>query len=335
VIVIRRRGEIRCIAPFYLQESRLSLRLSVVQIASLKLRALRLFGDRILRFADDDPFDDVHAIFAELARVRRTFDAIWIFTQRLDDPVWTYVHSRRAAALGFKPAVTSPHPEKLHWLEFEGSFGEYAQRVRERPGYPGKTIRRFWRDNAGRCTVNRVTAPEQVGPFLDDVDRVYNASWQARTYGKQARNTFEHIARMQRLAALGRLRSYVLKDGDTPMAFVVGYQSRGRFSYDETGYDSQFSSASPGSILTYAAIEDLFSHTPPRILDFGFGDGAYKRTFGTASHEICSMYVLPRNRWRLAFAVQRGLNVTYNIVRAALVRVRLDSVVRHLVKRQR
>ena len=54
----------------------------------------------------------------------------------------------------------------------------------------------------------------------------------------------------------------------------------GRYAYDETAYDSQYAASSPGSILTYAAIEDLFRADTPRLLDFGFGDGAYKRTFG-------------------------------------------------------
>jgi CelD/BcsL family acetyltransferase involved in cellulose biosynthesis len=79
----------------------------------------------------------------------------------------------------------------------------------------------------------------------------------------------------------------------------------------------------------------LFRARPPRELSFGFGDGAYKRTFGNAAYEVCSLYVVQNARWRFILGVQQALNTTYALGRAAVTRLRLDQTVRRLLKRQR
>jgi CelD/BcsL family acetyltransferase involved in cellulose biosynthesis len=186
-----------------------------------------------------------------------------------------------------------------------------------------------------RAAVACVRDPAQVAQFLGDVDRVYNASWQARTYGERRRDTPAEVQRLQALASMGHLRSYILSEEGRAIAFVLGFQYRGRYTYEETGYDLSRSSTSPGSILTYAVIEDLFRADVPHILDFGFGDGAYKRTFGNNAYEVCSVYVVGRGRWRVILGAQQLLNTAYEVIHAGLVRTRLDAFIRRLLKRQR
>src|SRR6184192_1926330 len=43
IIVVRRDGHIKCIAPFYIQCTALPLRLSVITLASLPIRLLKVF----------------------------------------------------------------------------------------------------------------------------------------------------------------------------------------------------------------------------------------------------------------------------------------------------
>jgi len=334
-IVVRKDGRVRCIAPFYLHLTKVPLRLSVIQLASFRVRALRLFGDKVILHSDVDPEEGLQHIFETLHRIRRTFDVLWIHTQRIGDPLWTFITSPAAARWLFRPIVTSPHPEKLHRLTLNRTFDEYLAEVRSKVGFPGKAIRRFWRDMKERCAVTQITERAQVRPFLDDLDLIYNASWQARTYGERRRNTAPEVARLEAIASLGYLRSYVLKEDGTPIAFVLGYQYRGRYTYDETGYDSRRAVLSPGSILTHAAIEDLFRSNSPHEIDFGFGDGAYKRTFGNTAYDVCSLYLVQRGRWRIILGAQRFLNVAYELIRSMVIRARIDATVRRIVKRQR
>ena len=332
-VVVRRNGRIHCIAPFVLQPADIRLRLSVIELGAVRARALRLLGDQLILRKGEDPDDALRQVFQQLHALRASFDVVWIYTQRTDLPLWRFLSSS-PGRLSFRPVVVSPHAEKLHGLAFEGSYDDYLTQVRSKPGFPGKTIRRFWRDAKDGTATTRVTAPDQVADFLRSVDQVYNASWQARTYGTRKRDDAGEIEHLTTLASLGFLRSYLLTDEGMPIAFVIGYQYRGRYWYAETGYDSSRSSVSPGSVLTHAAIEDLFRWNPPRELDFGFGDGAYKRIFGNISYDVCSLYVVRRGRWRLLLGAQQTLNAAYEVVRAAIVRAGLDSAVRRRLKRQ-
>lgn len=331
-VLVRRHGRIECIAPFYLQRLTVPLRLSVLTVTSFRARALRLFGDCMLLRRGVDASDALEAVFGALNRIRLDFDVIWIYMLRESDPLRTFLKTPVIGS-SFRPIVTSPHPEKVHHLMLDRTFEDYLVKVRSQPGFPGKTIRRFWRDMKDRCAVERVNAPGQIRTFVDDLDRVYNASWQARTYGQRRRNADADVASLETSAALGYLRSYVLKQDGIPIAFILGHQYRGHYAYEETAYDSTYSSSSPGSVLTYAAIEDLFRADSPRKLDFGFGDGAYKRTFGTGATDVCSVYIVQGMRWRAIFAVQQLLNVAYEIGHATVTRFGIDAIVRRRLKR--
>ena len=87
--------------------------------------------------------------------------------------------------------------------------------------------------------------------------------------------------------------------------------------------------------MTHAVIEDLFRADTPRELSFGFGDGAYKRTFGNVTHDVLTIYVVWRGRWRLVLSTQRMLNAADEFGRALVTRLKLDQTVRRLLKRQR
>ena len=333
-VTVRVGGRLRAVAPFYLQDTRVALRLSVAQLASARARALRLFGDRVLLHRDADAPQAIEAIFGALRRIRAEFDVIWVYTQRLDDPLWQFITAPTGTRPAFHAVVTSGRAEALHRLVFAATFDEYLAQIRAKPGFPGKTIRRFWRDRSDRCAVVRVSAPEDVPTLLEGVDRVYNRSWQARTYGARPRNSAAEVARLKGIAALGHLRSYLLTEDGQAIAFVLGYQYKGHYSYEETGYDSDKSAISPGSILTYAVIEDLFGSDTPRELDFGFGDGAYKRTFGNATSEVCTIYLTRSLKWRFLLGAQLVLNAADAMARRVIDRVGLARQVRRIAKRQ-
>ncbi len=186
-IVVRRNGRIHCIAPFVLQPADIRLRLSVIELGAVRARALRLLGDQVILREGEDPDDALRQVFQQVHALRASFDVVWIYTQRTDHPLWRFL-SESPGRLSFRPVVVSPHAEKLHAVAFDRSYDDYLAQVRSKPGFPGKTIRRFWRDAKDGTATTRVTSPDQVADFLRSVDQVYNASWQARTYGTRKRD---------------------------------------------------------------------------------------------------------------------------------------------------
>ena len=98
------------------------------------------------------------------------------------------------------------------------------------------------------------------------------------------------------------LRSYLLRCGERPCAFVLGYQHGDVYHYAEIGYDRDFTNFSPGMVLYYLLVRDLFAHRPPSTLNFGRGDADYKQRFGNVQREDVSIFLMRkthRNRLRV------------------------------------
>ena len=62
------------------------------------------------------------------------------------------------------------------------------------------------------------------------------------------------------------------------------------------GYLPQHADQSPGTVLLYLILEDLFALDRYRILDFGSGSAFYKEAFATGCLEFADCYLL-RPSW--------------------------------------
>jgi len=151
--------------------------------------------------------------------------------------------------------------------------------------------------------------------LFDDASRVRRLSWQLPALG-ELRDDDHQSSRegLHEFARRGLLRSYVLRAGETPCAFVIGYQYRGVYFYAVVGYDPAYSRHSPGIALLYLMLEDLFANDCPRLVSFGRGDDDYKRRFGTRTRRVGRCLVFRptlRNRIRVhqhrLFAGVKGL----------------------------
>jgi len=99
-----------------------------------------------------------------------------------------------------------------------------------------------------------------------------NNTWQAKELGMR----FE-VGELAELAARGWLRSFLLMAGDEAAAFALCYQSGDVFVYARIGYDSKFAKFSPGTILLYRLLEQLYMSDTPKYVDLGDGDFGYKK----------------------------------------------------------
>ena len=332
IVVVRRGGRVSCIAPLYAQASRFDLMLSVLRVASWPVRLLRIAGDEFICRTGEPSHDSIDAVFRILQSRAPAFDLIRVFSLGMSGPLWTYFQSEKHH--DYAVVASSSEPEKIIQARLGSDYREYLASLNGRVRQ--KLLRRsrdFWSHSKGTAQLVKVTDADQVERFLADVDAVYAQSWQSKTYGPLIRSTPGQIAYFAGIAKKGWLRSYVLKAPD-PVAFVIGYQFGGIYHYDETSYDQRWADSGPGAVLTQQLIEDLFRSNTPATLDFGIGDGQYKRTLGNVEDAACAAYIVPRNRWRALLAVQRTLNRVYETTRSALIRLHLDARVRRIVKRR-
>ena len=154
-----------------------------------------------------------------------------------------------------------------------------------------KEFRRLLKKNP-EFNFKRITDPEKVDSFLDQAHEVSSRSWQANVYGNRVPNTESQKALLKLLAKLGFLRCYLMLSEDKPIAFEIAYQYKHYVYGAEAGFDLSYRKLSPGNLLMYKEIEDLFEHDTPEWYDFGEGDAPYKGRFSDTVTKSANVWMM-------------------------------------------
>lgn len=118
---------------------------------------------------------------------------------------------------------------------------------------------------------------QDIDRMVCDVESVAKKSYQ-RGIGVGFFDTPETRERLRFKAEHGWLRGYVLYLADEPAAFWLGDVNGSAFGSDYIGFDSQYSSYSPGMYLVMRVIEGFSDGNREGItaVDFGPGNAQYK-----------------------------------------------------------
>jgi hypothetical protein len=237
-------------------------------------------------------------------------------------PLWNALDAARLAG---RAPISYPFPAQPHWwIEFPDPPADYWKRL------SGKT----WADirSAARKlkhSVRTFTAAEQVAEFLDKAHRISKESWQAQRLGLRVRNSPQEKLFHESLALQGAFRCYVLEHDDQPLAFELGNQWNGCFTFEETGFIQSSSHLSPGKVLLLRVIEDLAARDAPSLCDFGTGDAPYKQFYGTRQTTSGPVLLVRRAlRPRFTFMLQNLARSLASGARAGLKKVHLHSYLR-------
>jgi CelD/BcsL family acetyltransferase involved in cellulose biosynthesis len=258
------------------------------------------------------PDDGLHdALFRSLHERLSGCDAVYLHCVPTDSFLWSYLQrspSVRQQFLFHLPAGVRP----FHAIALPGSYGDYLAQFGKKKRYNLKRQVRLLREHgAGQLDLERIATPGQVSAFTGAVEELAQKSWQP-----DARDLVEDPAIFYRkladLAERDLLRSYVLRCAGQACAYVLGYQFRGVYHYANVGYDQALKAFSPGTVLLWLLLEDLFAHVPPQLVNFGIGHSRYKEEFGNLHSEDASVLLLrktPANRLR------RGCHATFRSLR--------------------
>lgn len=122
--------------------------------------------------------------------------------------------------------------------------------------------------------------------------RLAKESYQERLLKAALPESDEFQKRMQQLASNDCVRGYLLfiEKKDKPVAYLYCPISNGVLEYAYLGYDAKYSKLSPGTVLQYCALRDLFQESNHYFFDFGQGEGEHKRLFATGSTLCANIY---------------------------------------------
>ncbi len=204
----------------------------------------------------------------------------------------------------WKLLIKSPRPRTNWWTystaagkhyqaHLTGSFAEYLAKFTSKERLNLKRCLSKLEDycDCGGVAFRCITKRDQVRGFLTQAEAISKNSWQGKA-GVGLAATHELIEKDETLADHGWLRSYILRSGIGPKAFVRGRQINGVYYCDQTGFDHAWKDYSPGKILFYLIIQDLTSADKAKMIDFRHGEAEYKRFFSTHSYESQCLYLV-------------------------------------------
>lgn len=189
------------------------------------------------------------------------------------------------------------HRDVLHYVAVGGSFPEYLkQQFSSKPRQNlQRSVRRFTERQGGSAPWEVYTAPEEMERFFTEALAISKQTYQTRLLDAGLSSGPEFLAQMQALAEQGCARGYLLRDQGRAIAFAWCRQQGSRLIYDTIGYLPECASHSPGTVLLYHLIEDVFAFGRHSILDFGPGEAQYKSLFATHRQEFVDLYLLKDN----------------------------------------
>lgn len=285
VVAYDSSGDVVGLAPILFQDYPFQFYVSRYPIVTRQLKAAHLLGSVPMLPADSQ----ISAQLAD-ALLNASIDCVYMDTVPAADPfLKRAIHTWRRSHLVYAPGGSRP----WHLLKLPSTSQEYLSRMSSRKRSKLRNATRRLAESAnGEPQLMRIDSAEQVRDFLADAVNVSRNSWQHGILGNRIKGSDDERVWGEGLAKAGLLRSYVLKCGPRPCAFVVGHQFNGVFHYAEIGYDREFSEYSPGTILLHLLIQDLCDYKPPALLNFGMGDADYKQRFGNLQMEDSSIIVL-------------------------------------------
>lgn len=195
----------------------------------------------------------------------------------------------------------SPRPERLYVVDIAGGFEDYLQRrsAKSRQNLK-RAVKRFVEGNAEALQV--LTTAEEMVAFHREAVAISRQTYQTQLLGAGLPDTPAFLKSMQDKAARGEARGYLLRDQGQAVAFAWCAARGTTLVYEVIGYRPELAERSPGTVLLYLILQDLFALGRYPVLDFGPGHAFYKEAFATRHSDFADAWLLRASwghRWRL------------------------------------
>jgi hypothetical protein len=237
-------------------------------------------------------------------------------------PLWDYLHSspriRRDYFLHPLPGL-----DRIHLIPLPSSYEQYLEQYGAKKRYNLRRQFRLLKERAGEdLELRRYESSQDVPKFLtlwsalsdSDRDSAGMRVTQAKSWAKS-----EHY---RRLADLGLLRCYILRDGERPIAGILGHLYGRTFMLGRTLYDPEYAAFSPGTALLHLVIEDLINSRAAGLINLGYGEPRFNCPTANVVRDYASYWLIPKSAKRRLFlagyqALRGGVGWAKAAVRAA------------------
>lgn len=142
----------------------------------------------------------------------------------------------------------------------------------------------------GELGLLKISGREQIDAHLESFFDMY-----ARTWKGAERHPEFYYRLCPRFESRGMLRFHALTLNGRPIAYLIAIHSGDIVYGIKTTYNPSFYAYSPGVLLFYLVIEDMFKTPGIREFDIGRGDEQFKREWTSTIHGHVRMWCYPSN----------------------------------------
>lgn len=245
------------VLPFNYSADTIPFRLGLWRLGGMRGRMLKLIDYEFAISGSYKRIDIFNSVVVELKKMK-SFDVVMADN-------WP------------EPESYARNVQATYLIDMPSSFEEWLRMLSSNTR---QALRRRMRKLDGVCNeklgVRSFSKEHEMDELLGYLGVIWKNSWHGRL-GQQPPPSLEF---MQNMARNGWLRFYILFVDDMPIASVQGYQYNRVFMDEAPAYDEDWKKYSPGLVLNYYILEDLFTVDVPLTVDFGFGYNQYKEMLG-------------------------------------------------------
>lgn len=215
------------------------------------------------------------------------------------------------------------------YIDMRSDFDAYRAKFsgKSRSGINRK-VRKF-AEHAGGLDFRCYRSPDEIATFLELARNVSAASYQERLLDCGLPTDAEFIDRAIEAAQHDKVRAFLLFAEEVPVSYLYCPIHDGVLEYAFLGYIPEFARLSPGTVLQWLALEQLFAEQQFTAFDFTEGESEHKLFFST-HRTPCSLQLLlrPSLRTQVSARLHRGIDSTSRLIGEGLDRYGLKSRVR-------
>jgi len=220
------------------------------------------------------------------------------------------------------------------YIDLSGSFSDYQAKFSTKTrGTITRKIKKFTAQCNGRMSFQSYSCPDDMPAFYRWARQVSVLTYQERLLDAGLPGEPAFVDAMLAEAKQGRVRAYLLFDGEKPVAYLYCPIIEKTLVYAFLGFDPSYGESSVGTILLWLSLESIFSEKAFCYFDFTEGASTQKQMFST--HRVpCfnRLFLLDTGRNRLLLAAHRRFDRTSHRLGTALDRWGFKRAIKRLLR---
>jgi len=184
-----------------------------------------------------------------------------------------------------------------YYIDLSTDFEAYQQKFssKSRSGIRRK-VRKFAKESGGEIEWSVHTSGSEIRDFNQRAVAVSRQTYQHKMFDAGLPESQAYCDDMVYRAERGEARGYLISVKGEAVAYLYCPINNGVVMYSYLGYLDEYRELSPGTVLLWRALEDLFETGQYRLFDFTQGglEGQHsqKSFFSTGSVQCADIYVL-------------------------------------------